>query len=123
MLQIVHETLRQRARGGAASGSTAASGAPGSGGGGGGGPSPAAGCVLSTEDRDLCCAISADGLVAQSRAEKNWGGVRASVGVFASCGGKVYYEVGHARNVGVVGGRLRGHRARCVVWMWRWALD
>lgn len=68
VLQIVHETLRQRA-------------------------SPAAGCVLSTEDRDLCCAISPDGLVAQSRAEKNWGGVRASVGVFASCGGKVYYEV------------------------------
>ncbi|EFJ48542.1 hypothetical protein VOLCADRAFT_90875 [Volvox carteri f. nagariensis] len=89
VLQIVHEALRQRVRSGAA----ASSSGRGGGNAGGGVASPAAECVLSTEDRDLHLAVSSDGCTAQSRSEKSWGGVRATMGVFASCGGKVYYEV------------------------------
>ncbi|PNW85486.1 hypothetical protein CHLRE_03g188750v5 [Chlamydomonas reinhardtii] len=90
MLQIVHETLRQRARSGSAA-STSGRGAAGA---AAAAASPAAvPCVLSSEDRELHVAVSPDGLSAQSRSEKAWGGVRGSVGVFASCGGKVYYEV------------------------------
>ncbi|KXZ56945.1 hypothetical protein GPECTOR_1g852 [Gonium pectorale] len=90
VLQIVHEALRQRTRSGAAA---TTSGRGGGGGSAAGGSSPASECCLSSEDRELHVAVSADGMVAQSRSEKSWGGVRASVGVFAGCGGKVYYEV------------------------------
>ncbi|KAG2489591.1 hypothetical protein HYH03_011872 [Edaphochlamys debaryana] len=91
VLQIVHETLRHRA----ASGGAASTSGRGGGGGAsaGGAASPAASCVLSTEDRDPHLAVSPDGLMAQSRSEKAWGGGRAGVGVLASSGAKVYYEV------------------------------
>ncbi|GLC38638.1 hypothetical protein PLESTB_000455000 [Pleodorina starrii] len=93
VLQIVHEALRQRVRSGAAASTSGRGGAGGAGAGAAAAASPAADVVLSTEDRDLHVAVSADGCTAQSRSEKSWGGARATVGVFASCGGKVYYEV------------------------------
>ncbi|PNH01211.1 ATP-dependent RNA helicase Ddx1, partial [Tetrabaena socialis] len=93
VLQIVHEALRGRTRSGADASTSGRAAAAAGGGGGGPASSPAAGVRLSSEDRDLAAAVSADGLSAQSRSEKSWGGVRATVGVLASCGGKVYYEV------------------------------
>jgi ATP-dependent RNA helicase DDX1 len=77
VLQIVHETLRARAR--------AASAAAG----GSDGLRAAAACALSLDDRDAYLAVTPDGLRCQSRAEKSWGGGRATVGAFA---GAVYYE-------------------------------
>ncbi|GLI69277.1 hypothetical protein VaNZ11_013853 [Volvox africanus] len=85
VLQIVHEALRQRMRSGAAASISSR--------GGGGAANTTVDWVLNIEDRDLNVALSPDGCTAQSRSEKSWGGVRATGGVFASCGGKVYYEV------------------------------
>ena len=48
-------------------------------------------CQLSTEDRDPMLAVSSDGLVCQSRGERNWSGCRATLGVHSH--GTFYYEV------------------------------
>eukprot|EP00741_Cyanophora_paradoxa_P009516 tig00001497_g9216.t1 len=79
ILQVVHETLREEAMSGGASGSK-------------GGAATAAAeqqMALNVEDRDPQMAISGDGLSCQSRAEKAWQGCRANFGVRA---GKHYYE-------------------------------
>ncbi|GFR40732.1 hypothetical protein Agub_g1342 [Astrephomene gubernaculifera] len=95
VLQIVHEALRQRMRppSAAPAASSASSPGPGRSSKAASASSTAATCSLSADDRDPHVAVSADGRRAQSRNEKSWGGVRGSVGVFAACGGKVYYEV------------------------------
>ncbi len=78
ILQVVHESLRAVAGTGAST-STSTSSAAAS--------EPVR---LSDEDRDAVFNIREDGLRCQSRAERSWGGARATVGAFA---GRVYYEV------------------------------
>lgn len=90
MLQIVHEALRAKARGGA--GGSSSSGAAG-------GARPPPKCELSSEDRDAVFSIR-EGTRCQSRAERAWGGGRGTVGAFA---GKVYYEVSVALRLGAGG--------------------
>lgn len=78
ILQIVHETIRMRQRdGGTVTAAPSTSGQK-------------VACCLNVDDRDLIVAISEDGLRAQSRSQKAWGGARATVGAFA---GQMYYEV------------------------------
>ena len=46
--------------------------------------------ILSVEDRDALLAVSADGLICQSRAERAWSGGRATAGVVS---GRHYWEM------------------------------
>lgn len=77
VIQIVHETLVRRSRGGDSDDAAAAD------------LDGVASCRLNVDDRDDVVAISADGLTCQARAEHAWGGCRANVGAFS---GKVYFE-------------------------------
>lgn len=82
-IQIVHE-IRRSAATAAAAASSAGSGGPAS-------KKPRADDVmLNTNDRSSMVSISPDGLMAQCRQEKDWGGVRANRGVLK---GSFYYEV------------------------------
>lgn len=85
VLQIVHEVLVARQRGGNAGGDASDAAEPSA------APPPggAAACRLNTEDRNAVVAIAADGVTCQARSADSWGGARATVGATA---GKVYYE-------------------------------
>jgi ATP-dependent RNA helicase DDX1 len=85
VLQIVHEVLVARQRGGGAGGASSATAAEPS---TAPAPTSAADCRLNADDRDAVVAIASDGVTCQARSE-SWGGARATVGVVA---GKVYYE-------------------------------
>lgn len=94
-IQIVHETRR-------AAVAAAAAGMKAAGSGAGRGPDGQSAAKrarveiepvkLNTNDRAAMLAVSPDGLVCQCRQEKEWAGVRATAGVLAGPGAKVYYE-------------------------------
>eukprot|EP01051_Picozoa_sp_SAG22_P018867 SAG22_NODE_3308_length_1789_cov_1.218343_1_plen_293_part_10 len=81
LLQICHEWLREQM-----AGRTNGGGA----GGGGGGAAPPVAWLLSAEDRERDFAVGDDGLLCQSRNERQWFGARASHGLVG--GGAYYYE-------------------------------
>jgi hypothetical protein len=86
MLQVVHESLRERRAAAATPAPDAA--APTSSTASGEGAA-AAGVELSADDRDALLSVR-DGLRCQARHERNWAGGRATAGARA---GRVYYEV------------------------------
>lgn len=96
-IQIVHETRRAAAVLAAASAAAGASaparGGAGAGGGGSGESAKRARTEtpikLNENDRSPMLAVAPDGLVCQSRQERDWCGVRATAGVVA---GKFYWE-------------------------------